>query len=109
MHLAALLKERCPRCLEGRVFAGLVRMARECPSCGLAFEREAGYFLGAMYFSYGMGILVATPLAVLLWKQGIGTWWITLWCLLELIVLAPWLFRYSRVIWLHFDQVFDPR
>ena len=26
-----------------------------------------------------------------------------------LVVLAPWLFQYSRVLWLWFDQRFDPR
>jgi hypothetical protein len=26
-----------------------------------------------------------------------------------LIVGSPWLFRYARVLWLHLDQIFDPR
>jgi hypothetical protein len=35
-----------------------------CPVCGLHFEREEGYFLGAMYISYGMSatILIAATL-----------------------------------------------
>ena len=84
-------------------------MNRACPVCGIAFEREPGYFLGAMYFSYAMAVIVATPVVVVgLWRgwsypaigaiAGVG-----------LVLLAPLLFRYSRVVWLHFDQHFDPR
>ena len=85
-------------------------MNRTCPACGCPFEREPGYFLGAMYFSYAFAVSAATPLvlALLFWSDltltQIG--WIAG---AELLVLSPWLFRYSRVVWLHFDQHFDPR
>lgn len=91
------------------MFAGVVRMNRACPVCGIAFEREAGYFLGAMYFSYAMAVAVATPLVV------IGLWLGWSFPLIGaadgvlLVLLAPVIFRYSRVLWLHFDQHFDPR
>ena len=26
----------------------------------------------------------------------------------ELIVLSPWIFQYSRILFLHLDQLFDP-
>jgi len=107
---SAILKQRCPRCRTGAVFHGVVRMNRRCPECELSFEREPGYFLGAMYFSYGLGILVAAPLALGLYVAAdVSVEWIGLWCGLELAVLAPWLFRYSRVFWLHLDQHFDAR
>ncbi len=84
-------------------------MNRTCPACGIAFEREAGYFLGAMYFSYAMAVAVATPVVVaglvLGWNYpAIGAVAGGL-----LVLSAPWLFRYSRVIWMHMDQHFDPR
>jgi uncharacterized protein (DUF983 family) len=46
-HLAAIVQLRCPRCLQGQVFATLFRMHEQCPVCGLRFEREPGYFTGA--------------------------------------------------------------
>src|SRR6185295_15533099 len=52
----AVLRQRCPRCLEGRVFRGMLAMNDACPECGLVFEREPGYFVGAMYVSYAMAI-----------------------------------------------------
>jgi hypothetical protein len=84
-------------------------MNRTCPVCGIAFEREAGYFLGAMYFSYAMAVAAVTPLVV---AGLVFDWSFPLIGALagaELVVLAPLVFRYSRVIWLHFDQRFDPR
>lgn len=40
-------------------------MADTCPTCGLCFEREAGFFLGAYVINYGMGsAIVAVSLVV---------------------------------------------
>lgn len=91
------------------MFAGLLRMHAECPVCGLAYLREPGYFLGAMYFSYALGVAAVTPLVV--WGLVAG-WNLALigWASAAVLAaLAPWLFQYSRVIWLWWDQRFDPR
>jgi hypothetical protein len=53
-RLAAIVKQQCPRCLRGQVFATLFRMHEQCPVYRLPFEREPGYFTGAMYLSYGV-------------------------------------------------------
>jgi hypothetical protein len=77
-----------------------------CPVCGLPFEREEGYFLGAMYISYGMSVILlvtATLLASLLlptWDLG----WVALLASALYVPFVPLVFRYSRVIWIHFDR-----
>jgi uncharacterized protein (DUF983 family) len=38
-RLDAIVKQRCPRCLQGQVFATLFRMHEQCPLCRLPFER----------------------------------------------------------------------
>ncbi|MHC4821058.1 MAG: DUF983 domain-containing protein [Planctomycetota bacterium] len=106
---SAILRLRCPRCKEGAVFGGLFRMHPGCTSCGLTFEREPGYFLGAMYFSYGMALVAGFPLVLVLWLQEVPLSLITVALVIELVLLASPLFRYSRVLWLHFDHGFDPR
>ena len=106
----AVLRQRCPRCLEGRVFRSFLTANDVCPACGLVFEREPGYFVGAMYVSYAMAVpayLLAVLLLHLLFRR-----------LSDLAVLAvglpiiclgsPLLFRYSRVIWMHVDRTVDP-
>jgi len=109
MHISPILRQRCPRCLRGAVFRGLVRMNQACPECGLRFEREAGYFLGAMYYSYAVAIAACIPVALLGWWAGWSTLAIGFAGSAAMILVAPFGFRVSRVLWLHMDQAFDPR
>jgi hypothetical protein len=84
-------------------------MHERCPRCGLAFLREQGYFLGAMYFSYALGVAAVAPLVVwgLVWGWELANiGWASV---AVLTCLSPWLFQYSRVLWLWFDQYFDAR
>lgn len=109
-RLGAILLQRCPRCLKGKVFRGFVEMYETCPLCGYRFEREQGYFLGAMYASYFM----AVPMVGLI-TWAISTWIVPDWRLEYAILLAtppflltvPIIFRYSRVIWMHIDPPRD--
>ena len=105
----AILKQLCPRCLQGQVFEKLWRMNLHCPACNLEFEREPGYFLGAMYFSYGLAIITGAPTCVVMLLMRLPDLWIILALGLQLSLSSPLLFRYSRTMWLHMDQVVDPR
>ena len=42
----SILRQRCPRCLEGKIYVGFLRMNDDCPLCNLHFEREEGYWAG---------------------------------------------------------------
>jgi hypothetical protein len=86
-------------------------MYERCPSCGLRFGRdEPGYFTGAMYFSYALAIPLIAVLTLVVYLLLPG------WTLFRLVLLAtalcvpliPWIWQYSRVAWIHFDQYFDP-
>ena len=44
------------------IFTGFPKMHERCPTCGLKFEREPGYFLGAMYVSYGLALVTIVVL-----------------------------------------------
>jgi uncharacterized protein (DUF983 family) len=108
--LWAALRLRCPRCRKGRVFHGSFAMNTTCPVCGLRFEREPGYFLGAMYFSYFLSIpLIGALLLFWLWLwRGLAWEWQVLLAGLSAIPFAPWLFRISRVLWIYFDRWVSP-
>src|SRR5690348_13144551 len=45
------LRLRCPACGDGRIYRRLVRMRPGCSHCGLVYEREQGYFVGAIYIN----------------------------------------------------------
>lgn len=59
------LVRRCPRCGGGKLFRNWLTMRPSCPRCGLRFEREEGFFLGAYVVNFGvMLIAMAAFIAV---------------------------------------------
>lgn len=100
---------RCPLCGKGRLFRGLFRMEPRCASCLLVYEREPGYFLGSIYFSYG-ALALASIVASLILQQGLGWSGMRIFVVLSgllLLVTIP-SFRYGRALWLAFDLLLDP-
>lgn len=79
-------------------------MYEHCPHCGLRYEVEPGYFIGAMYVSYAISGGIALVLGFLLfygWHDPEG--WIYAAVIAPVMILiAPVNFRVSRVIWLHY-------
>jgi uncharacterized protein (DUF983 family) len=110
----SILRQRCPRCRTGRIFRysifrGFPKMHDRCPVCDLRFDREPGYFLGAMYVSYGLGIVIVALLAALLWS--ITGWWITkdtIWAIVLFLPFAPTIAFFARVLWIYLDRAIDP-
>ena len=75
-------------------------MNEECPVCHYRFEKEPGYFLGAMYVSYAL--TVGEIIALFL----VFFWWTPLWAFFIIItvglIAASFMnFRLSRQIWIH--------
>ncbi len=80
-----------------------------CPTCGLHFNREPGYFLGAMYISYGLALAFIFVFGATVWAL---TGWrldkIAIGAFLLLLPFAPMLTFLSRVLWIYLDQKIDP-
>lgn len=108
VNLKAIILQRCPRCNKGRVFYGLISTNRECPSCGLVFERDTGYFTGAMYASYTLGMVTSFPIWMTMLILGVNPFVIIGVAVAQILITLPLLFRYSRVIWLHLDNAMSP-
>ena len=84
-------------------------MCERCPVCDLKFQREEGYFLGAMYISFGLALVIIALIAALLWAT--TGWWITrvtIWAVVLFLPLAPAISLLARVLWIYLDQTFDP-
>lgn len=60
--LYSIFAMKCPRCHEGDVFETrnpykkMTALKETCPHCGLRYEKEMGFFFGAMYVSYMLNI-----------------------------------------------------
>ena len=50
--------KRCPRCGSGHLFKRWFTIVERCPRCGLRFEREEGYWAGALAINIGAAIVV---------------------------------------------------
>jgi uncharacterized protein (DUF983 family) len=104
--LWAMLRLRCPRCWQGRLFRGMFAMNDPCPVCGLLFQREEGYFLGAMYFSTALTAVFIGALYLglsLLLPKWDGML-ISALALVLYLPLTPAVFRHSRAMWIWFDR-----
>ncbi len=111
----SVVRNRCPRCHRGKVFEDdnpyrlrfLFRMKKSCDHCQELYEKEPGYFFGAMFVSYALTSLaffIVFMMDLLWFHLGISL----LYFLLPAVVLiSPVTFQWSRLIWLNFFIRYD--
>jgi uncharacterized protein (DUF983 family) len=102
---------RCPRCQEGEFFvshpydlknAGTTH--ENCPSCGLKYSKEPGFYYGAMYVAYALGV----ALFVTFWVSfNLFFYEVNVWVQIAVIsivsiVAAPYNYALSKIIWANF-------
>ena len=86
------------------MFDGLMSMRDACPVCGHCFTPEPGFFQGAMFVSYAVGVaelIVGSTIAYVFLSPHIGVAWALGAAGVVHLLLVPQLFEYSRVIWAH--------
>jgi hypothetical protein len=84
-------------------------MNERCPRCGLKFEREPGYFLGAMYVSYALAIPPYLLFVTFFWLVAHLRYELALvGAFLAYLPFVPMAARFSRVMWMYIDRHFDP-
>lgn len=102
------LRLRCPRCGHGKLYRGVFAMHERCDYCGWVFEREEGYWTGAMavnlVFSELLVAVFVVPLAAM------QTPLVPLFAIgLPIAALLPCLFyRHSKAFWMAIDFVVNP-
>jgi uncharacterized protein (DUF983 family) len=100
---------RCPRCGKGKLFKNLLQMHERCSHCDFQFGRGPGYFLGSIYFNYGLTALLTTATYLGLFLLADVPPEKLLWPLVAFSVVFPVLFfPFARSLWVGFDQFFDP-
>jgi len=97
---------RCPRCGRSPLFTGWFTMHERCAVCGLVYEREQGYFVGAIYVNYAVTVAIAVGAVLVLdWTIGL-TLRAQLALGIALVTLVPLVFfRYARSLWLAVDHL----
>ena len=103
------LKLRCPVCGLSTVFRRPFKVRHHCPACGALFQREEGFFVGALMIN-----VVATEAAVLatyavfLLARGGGQDALPLSLLFAVALLFPVAFyHHSWSLWLASDHIIE--
>lgn len=106
----ALLQGRCPQCREGKLFihtaynlGKFTKINRQCPHCGVNFEKEPRFFDGAMYISYALSVGLFLVSAFIIYRLfhpvSENVYMIAI--ISEVVLLYPLMFRYSRILYLY--------
>jgi uncharacterized protein (DUF983 family) len=103
---------RCPNCGKGKLFRRFFTMYDRCPVCGWRYEREEGYWTGAIAINLVVTelliALVAVPLAIVLAMNNEP---ITLLVAIGLplpFVLPFLFFRHAKSLWMSIDFMVHP-
>jgi hypothetical protein len=104
-----ILSEKCPRCGIGQVFEkgkkfySIPPMKHQCDVCSYKFDREPGYFIGAMYLSYGLAVLegIITFLICYFLFPQLPTIWIPILIMVVILVCSIKNFKISRIMYIH--------
>jgi uncharacterized protein (DUF983 family) len=103
---------RCARCGSGHLFRRWVSMVPDCPRCGLHFEREAGYWAGALAINIiitGGVFTVAFVIALALTIPNIPVAPLLAIFVPLMIVLPIVGYPFSKTIWVAVDRAFLQR
>ncbi len=116
MNIKAALTGTCPSCIQGYLFKNksvfplkeTTDMVEECPVCGQKTELEVGFYYGTGYLSYALTVgfmLLSFFVGYLLFDVTFADnsiFYLFGIDVLLLILVQPWLMRFSRVLYLSF-------
>jgi len=115
--LYSIVNFKCPRCHDGDLFPPntlyspkrFSEMYESCPCCGLAYEKEPGFYYGAMYVSFGIstGIFLLVFFALNFFVEEFTLTMIITMILVIVIGLLPINFRVSRAIWINIFESYE--
>lgn len=108
--LYSVVRNKCPQCHQTNVFETnnafnlkrFDKMNESCSACGVKYEKEPGFFQGAMYVSYGLTagwFMLTWAVDTFIIKS--ETWQYLTFFVISIIVLMPLWFRISRLIWIN--------
>ena len=114
--LYSILTGTCPKCHEESMFKNknpyilseALNMHEKCSNCGTKYKIEPSFFYGAMYVSYGVGIVFAVAAFVIsyfVFKAEINMIFVSITG--TLIVFMPIILRVSRNIWINLFMNYD--
>lgn len=105
--------KRCPRCGGGHLYKGWFQMVDRCGRCGLRFEREPGFFVGAYLINFAIIIIILFILcmgyvAMKAIDQSSSLMPIMVSGLVLAVIAPVFFYPYSRTLWSAIDIGMTP-
>jgi hypothetical protein len=109
--LYSIVANKCPRCQEGDFFIyknpynlkKFDKMNDSCPVCNESFEKEPGFYQGAMYVNYALSIAAGVAWFILVYIfYGFDPAIFVISFTIVLVLLLPLMFRIGRLLWINF-------
>ena len=108
----------CPHCHLGKVFTesnpyhfgSSLKMNAGCSVCGMKYEKEPGFFYGALYVNYALssGIFMVLYFSDALWFQ-MDTSVLLVLIIIAILSMYPLTYRWGRLFWLNFFIRYDKK
>lgn len=109
--LVSAVRKHCPNCDEKNIWRSFGQTREACPNCHFRFEREEGYWTGALIVAIaivmGLLLMVFVLPMILLWPD--VPWTALLIAAFVILGLSPVVFYpHSKTIWVWLDLKFNP-
>lgn len=100
---------RCPYCGGGHIYKNLMALKETCPTCGIPFEREEGYFVGTYAVNLVAALILGlvTVLSVLALTD-LSVLQIQILGVVVAIALPILGYPLSAALWMALDLILDP-
>lgn len=114
--LYSIFKMKCPQCQEGEFFVShpydlkkAGDLHENCAECGLKYSKEPGFYYGAMYVNYALGVALFVSLWVSfnLFFENVSTGWQIGLIIFFTVILTPYMYALSKIIWANFFIKYD--
>lgn len=103
---------KCPRCGSGHIFRHYFTIKEDCPKCGLHFEREQGYWVGALAWNIAivMALFIITFVVIMVLTVPDVPVGPSLAVLVPIMLFGPIIFYpFSKTLWMALDYGFLQR
>ncbi len=80
-------------------------MNKKCPDCGMLFDKEQGYFLGALIVGYFVEAFSLLPLMVYtLFLKQMALPLVLLMGTAQILIMTPFVTRFAKITWLYVES-----
>ena len=116
--LYSILHQKCPACQKGDLFLDrnpyhfkmLDKMPKHCSVCGEDFQRETGFYYGAMMISHALTTIIAVIVHfTVFYFWGWSPFPHLFFLITILLGMFPVIFRTARAVWINFFVEYKKR